>query len=404
MMMSNILEFHALKSYSGVNLNRDDDGYAKSIPFGTARRTMISSQCQKYWARQYDGILSLKEITHNGSKVPLSTRSKFFFEKKIHDSLVGSGVEEEIAFAITAALVAEVLGKKDDKEESKKASKSASKDSKDPKNLLHTQVLPLSPQELEYLLKEAKEIAALAAGKPVKDAAKIVKDALTKKKASIKANLAGLLFGGGLDARMFGRMVTGDLLSRVDGAVSVKHAITVHAAQTTMDYLTAVDDLSDQGAGHIESCQLTSGIFYSYSCIDLKALEDLPPEVVQQMIKSWTTIMALSSPQAKKGSTAPFQRASFLMVRKNAGQNMTFDNAFLRPVPIRPDSGEDLLEQTYSQLGGYIRDLSMLAPTAESAEMDFRFTAQGRWQALGEPFGKDRLLELYRLSDWAAGV
>lgn len=46
-MPARFLQFHTLTSYPAVLLNRDDAGFAKQLPFGSALRTRISSQCLK---------------------------------------------------------------------------------------------------------------------------------------------------------------------------------------------------------------------------------------------------------------------------------------------------------------------------------------------------------------------
>ena len=59
-------------------------------------------------------------------------------------------------------------------------------------------------------------------------------------------NLKALKTAAGLDAALFGRMVTSDVLSRGDSAVHVAHAFTVHGEETESDYFTAVDDLTGE--------------------------------------------------------------------------------------------------------------------------------------------------------------
>src|SRR5690606_34808298 len=79
----------------------------------------------------------------------------------------------------------------------------------------------------------------------------------------------------GLTAALFGRMVTSDLLARVDAPVHVAHAFTVHAANTEIDYFTVVDDLNrddETGAAHANQAELGAGVYYGYVAVDVPLL------------------------------------------------------------------------------------------------------------------------------------
>src|SRR5687768_5470503 len=75
---------------------------------------------------------------------------------------------------------------------------------------------------------------------------------------------------------MSGRFVSGDREARVDAAVHVAHAFTVHAQASEPDYFTAVDDLQAEeqgsGAGHLNTTELTSGVYYGYVVVDVPSL------------------------------------------------------------------------------------------------------------------------------------
>jgi CT1975-like protein len=84
---------------------------------------------------------------------------------------------------------------------------------------------------------------------------------------SVQDALAGfdaMAAHSGLDWAMFGRMTTGVALSRVDSAVHVGHALTVHGIQSTVDFWSAQDELrtDDAGAAHINTRELTTGVYY----------------------------------------------------------------------------------------------------------------------------------------------
>jgi len=54
-----LIEFHMLKNYPPVNLNRDDTGAPKNCFFGRVQRGRISSQCLKRSWRLSDSIRAL---------------------------------------------------------------------------------------------------------------------------------------------------------------------------------------------------------------------------------------------------------------------------------------------------------------------------------------------------------
>src|SRR5699024_5849155 len=110
-----------------------------------------------------------------------------------------------------------------------------------------------------------------------KDQLKIAQNAFgVLKNKDLKKNLKGLALGAGLEAAIFGRMVTSDILSRTDAAIHVAHAFTTHAQNSESDYFAAIDELTlgtgELGGGHINSAELTSGLFYGYVVVDIPLL------------------------------------------------------------------------------------------------------------------------------------
>lgn len=170
-------------------------------------------------------------------------------------------------------------------------------------------------------------------------------------------------------------MVTSDILARCDAAVHVAHAFTVHAAQTEVDYLTAVDDLTPQegklGAGLISQTDLTSGLYYGYVVVDIPLLVsnltgcDLrkDPEswkkadrtLAANVTESLVHLIATVSPGAKLGSTAPYSFAHLMLIEAGDAQPTTLANAFLDPVPTTGD----LLANAYKALAYEIADLDL---------------------------------------------
>ncbi|MCV5433421.1 type I-E CRISPR-associated protein Cas7/Cse4/CasC, partial [Escherichia coli] len=88
--------------------------------------------------------------------------------------------------------------------------------------------------------------------------------------AAIRVNLQQ-----GVDIALSGRMATSGMmteLGKVDGAMSIAHAITTHQVDSDIDWFTAVDDLQEQGSAHLGTQEFSSGVFYRYANINLAQL------------------------------------------------------------------------------------------------------------------------------------
>ncbi len=346
------IQVHSLTSYPAALLNRDDAGLAKRIPFGGAIRTRISSQCLKRHWRTVEDAQGLKNYADGQGSV----RSRLSFERHVCQPLIGKdGVDAAVARAVTEAMMALVLGESAKAKAAKK--KQAEGDAETEPGIESNQVTVLGRPELEFLRDEAREICAHLRDPKAADEA--VKKHFTPKR---KENLRALKLGAGLDAAMFGRMVTGDVLARVDAALHVAHAFTVHAEQSESDYFSAVDDLRQEGpeaelgAGHINSSELTSGLYYGYVVIDVPGLtrnlgddRALAAEVTRRMVH----LVATVSPGAKLGSTAPHAYAHLMLVEAASAQPRTLANAFLKPVPSAPD----LVANAYQALSRHLGEL-----------------------------------------------
>ena len=418
-MSSRFIQIHYLTSYPAALLNRDDAGFAKRIPFGGTTRTRISSQCLKRHWRTFDGQHSLKDLD-----VPMSIRSRLSFDKYVFTPLKEE-VDEALARAVTTSLMAGVLGK------SAKAKKEDSAD------IRTGQVTVLGPAELDYLRETALQICKseelasdtqasrdlLASGEAEKKKEKAKKDIASKADKAVKdhlgklgkANLKAMGRGAGLDAAMFGRMVTSDILARGDAALHVAHAFTVHAEEAESDYFSAVDDLlkdsEDEGlgSGHIGSTELTSGLFYGYVVVDVPLLvanlegckarewENADRELAGKVVESMVHLAATVSPGAKLGSTAPYSYAHLVLVETGESQPRTLANAFLRPVVARPD----LLGNTYTSLAKYLKDLDgMYGGPQERRGTGVGLGDQG--SQLAEVLGEGRIEKLAELAAWTS--
>lgn len=347
------IQLHALTSYPSALLNRDDVGFAKTLPFGGTTRTRVSSQCLKYHWRKHDGDMSLSEVD-----VPMAIRSRQIFPRLVAGKL--SAAEPHAAAAAYTLQRFIVDGSSPTKKEVKGLLQSDSPLemlSSDKKYKL-TQPIVLGPAEVDHLLSEARKLCKRADGSD--DEIKVFADAdLDKKQMKVLSS--------GLDAALFGRMATSEVLSQTNAALHVAHAFTVHAQEQETDYFAVVDDLTsaegEKGSSHLNSKELTSGLYYSYVAVDVPLLtsnlnED--PQIAAEVMRRFVHIMATVSPGAKLSSTAPHSRARCLIAETGDGQPRTLANAFRDAVP---QAGA--VQKSYEALDHYVRQMDNMYSTEQ---------------------------------------
>lgn len=327
------VQIHTLHSYPGTLLNRDDAGLAKRLPFGGVERLRISSQCLKrHWARA-ESLHSLKGLSDAG----LAVRSRLVWQEKIAKPLFAKGYPEDAVIAT----IKEIQAKFYASEEARK------KPAGDTTGLGRAEVMVLGQPEIEWFLELTQAIVDSVERDPAQ-----VKDATARMLKLESRNLHNLRLGAGIDAAMFGRFVSGDRDARVDAAVHVAHAFSVHEQASEPDYFTAVDDLQAEeqgsGAGHLNTADLTSGLYYGYVVVDvpllvsnLEACDRKDWQAADRTLAARTVehllhLIAKVTPGAKKGSTAPYDWASLVLVEAGEEQPRTLANAFLKPVQRAP--------------------------------------------------------------------
>ena len=332
--MTRFIQIHSLASYPAALLNRDDAGLAKRLPYGGASRIRISSQCLKRHWRLAEDAWSLKNVG-----APMGVRSREIVEREIRPRLMAP---DAVADAVCAALVRHLYGK----------NSAAIKD---------RQALLLGQPEIEYLARIAQEAAAEASEPKGAEAAvdaRIGKGDGKRNLAALK-EVAGDL-AAGLEAALFGRMVTSDPEANTDAAIHVAHAFTVHKEESESDYFTVVDDLrvrdEEAGSGGIFDTELTSGLFYGYVVVDVPLLVDnlgQDRELAAKVVEHLTHLIATVSPGAKKGSTAPYAYAELMLVECGRRQPRSLAGAFRRPVSAGRDG--DLGEAAVAAIAHQLR-------------------------------------------------
>jgi CRISPR system Cascade subunit CasC len=335
------LQIHTLTAYPASLLNRDDAGLAKRIPFGNAIRLRISSQCLKRHWRE--------DLTARLPDIPDGYRTRSFFTRTVLPKAVAQGVDETLAAALIEPLAKAVID-------------GGVKEGGD----LNQPIL-FGAREADYFAQMLVDAARQ------ENPAKALEERLKSKdeQENLKAMSKS---AAGLTAALFGRMVTSDLLARVDAPVHVAHAFTVHAANTEMDYFTVVDDLNrddETGAAHANQTELGAGLYYGYVAVDVPLLisnltgcdakvwreQDLA--LAKRVLATLIDTLLRQSPGAKKGSTAPYAWADFLLLEAGREQPRTLANAFLEAVPTK-GAREDVRRIAVARLAKYLADLDTM--------------------------------------------
>ncbi|MDE0039672.1 MAG: type I-E CRISPR-associated protein Cas7/Cse4/CasC [Gammaproteobacteria bacterium] len=329
------LQIHTLTPYTAALLNRDDAGLAKRLPYGGVMRTRISSQCLKRHWRIADDPHALHTI--DGAEA--ARRSRELVTKQVIAPLRGN-FADDVVEVLESEFQMAVYGDKGTTKSGR-------------------QTLLFGVPEIEWLTREAERLATESNGSAATAKAGVVawrKDF----RANIKAMRDQTALPAGIEGALFGRMVTSDSDANITAPVHVAHAFTVHAEEAEDDYFTAVDDLAgdEPGADTIQETELTSGLFYGYVVVDIPGLLDnvsgdagLAGDVLHNLIY----LIAEVSPGAKLGSTAPYGRASMVLLEAGNRQPRSLASAFATPsAPVAADAAAavaghlKLLDEAYA--------------------------------------------------------
>jgi CRISPR system Cascade subunit CasC len=393
MPLPRFIQIHTLHAYPAALLNRDDAGLAKRLPLGNAVRTRISSQCLKRHWRMTDDQFGLARLN-----VPMAVRSRVTLElisKRIQENGIPAALAQAAAEALREAGLLDKGGK----------------DKKGEDALKTGQAVLMGKPEIDYLVARCTEFARSNSDE------KSIKSAIGKVLKSEQKNIEALKHGSGLESALFGRMVTSDILASREASIYVSHAFTVHQAQVENDYFTVVDDLSrkagELGSAGIFDTELASGLYYGYVVVDVPQLienlegiraQDCFADITQQerrelagrVVQHLLHLIATVSPGAKRGSTAPFDWAKFVLVEAGDWQPRSLAGAFHDALPLEDKTGTDS-----------IRQRAVARMTAEIQAMDEAYGAplSRRYLALDPvsvPSGTRH--NLAQLAEWANSI
>ena len=319
-MTKNFINFHLLISHSPSCLNRDDMNMQKSAVFGGKRRVRISSQSLKRtmrhgeYYREHLGQPSLR--TRDLAKVQakyIEGLAERFPEKIIIQALEWISGKEGLPELPTKGIA----------------------------------VAPWAIDEVVYFCERIQE-----AGDDI-DLAKFKKQVEKDAKPFIAAASQAL------DIALSGRMATSGLMTNIDGALAVAPALTTHTVDADIDWFTAVDDLvqeekshrrigaleegkGEQGSGHLDTQEFSSGVFYRYASLNLSQLQknlgDVPRDKALEIAAHVLHMLATEVPNAKQQSYAAHNLADVALV-SFSDQPISLANAFEAPVKADRQGG-----------------------------------------------------------------
>ena len=223
------VQIHFLTSYPAALLNRDDAGLAKRLPFGGVTRTRISSQCLKRHWRTVEDEWALRSI---GVPMAVARVGSSIARWSVADRR--TGIDASIAQAVGEVFLKQLFQESAARKRRRRSGGDRSRDR--PGRALRRAGDRLAPRAGARLLSGAddRQGGEGRSGSALQGTRR-------------QSNLAAMKHHAGLDAALFGRMVTSDPIANTDAAIHVAHAFTVHEEESESDYFTVVDDLQGPG-------------------------------------------------------------------------------------------------------------------------------------------------------------
>ncbi|GAB2510432.1 type I-E CRISPR-associated protein Cas7/Cse4/CasC [Nocardia heshunensis] len=362
------LSLHAITTFSGVLLNRDENNLPKELVYGGVTRTRVSAQSWRRAERMYmrnqanDGAGPLAGYTFG-----IRTRE---WAIETADALVEHGWQREKANTMARLALEHCklnFGDPDKDPMKTKVAVFAPADAgKRMAAILDAPPVPLDDwfeAETTRLRIEAEKREADQAAKKSRKAktaesedAGEPKPEVTPIPQKVRAALvAALAPADAIDIALFGRMLAEIAeATDVDGAIQSMHAFTVDAAEVDDDFFTAVDDRKesrrtafdvidgwsgdDSGAAMTGYQSLTSGTFYRNAVLDRAQLRrnliraGVPQEEIAERVdaaeRAYVESFCHSVPNAKKNNTGALGTLPKLVLAVSGSRPVNYASAF----------------------------------------------------------------------------
>ncbi|MEV4251601.1 type I-E CRISPR-associated protein Cas7/Cse4/CasC [Spirillospora sp. NPDC049652] len=342
------VELHVVQAIPFANLNRDDTNSIKTVTWGGAERTRVSSQCWKRAMR-----LHLQQSIGQDA-----LRTRRLAERLTHHLRDQHGWPDDLAeragrhVAVASSVGAEAPKKKKDA------------DDDGPADAWLNAAMVYIPDTA---------IAELA------DLAELHREALENAKDPAKFDRKhSVIPGTDVDAvlrsrngviNLFGRMLAQVDGAHVDGAVQVAHSFTTHRTDVEIDYFSAVDDVTaawqdTTGSAHMGQAEHSAGVLYRYVVLDLHDLHrNLGGALTEthELADALLRAALLSLPHAKKNSTAPHTIPHLAHVTVRNDRPVSYAGAFEKPV--RADQFGGHSEPSVAALDSYAAAVQRLLGT-----------------------------------------
>ncbi|WP_433501816.1 type I-E CRISPR-associated protein Cas7/Cse4/CasC (plasmid) [Sphaerimonospora sp. CA-214678] len=349
------LDVHVLQTVPFANLNRDDLGSPKSVVYGGATRTRVSSQCWKRAVR-LDVERAISDPAVRTRRVPA----------EVTERLVARGWSPDAA----AAAGAQIALSANKKEEGLKLEDKGG-----------TSVLLYLPKAALDALADLAETHREAIEQTV--GAKKPKGVLPiDEVATLLSQRNGVI-------NLFGRMLAELPGAGVDGTVQVAHAFTTHEVAPEIDFFTAVDDCLPEdavGSGHMNSAEFSAGVFYRYASVDLAGLltnlgED--KAMARELTGEFLRAFIASLPTGKQTATAANTLPDLVHIAVRADRPVSLAAAF--EAPVRPENG--LAAPSRKELSRYAERLEQLWGKAGVIRAGYASIEEKPLAGLGESYG-----------------
>ncbi|MEV4130171.1 type I-E CRISPR-associated protein Cas7/Cse4/CasC [Nocardia sp. NPDC049707] len=361
------LSLHAITTFSGVLLNRDENNLPKELVYGGVTRTRVSAQSWRRAERMY-----MRNQANNG-KGPLAGHTFGIRTREwaieTADALVELGWPREKANAMARLALEHCnlnFGDPDkDPMKTKVAIFAPADAGSRMATILHSPPVTLDDwfeAETKRLREEAERRAAVQAAKQSRKG-KTSEPASTEEQLEVTpipkkvrdALVAALAPADAIDIALFGRMLAEIAeATDVDGAIQSMHAFTVDAAEVDDDFFTAVDDRKesrrtafdaidgwagdDSGAAMTGYQSLTSGTFYRNAVLDRAQLRrnliraGIPSEEVAERAvaaeRAYIESFCHSVPNAKKNNTGALGTLPKLVLAVSGSRPVNYASAF----------------------------------------------------------------------------
>ncbi|WP_330182220.1 type I-E CRISPR-associated protein Cas7/Cse4/CasC [Nocardia sp. NBC_01503] len=386
------LSLHAIVTFSGVLLNRDENNLPKELVYGGVTRTRVSAQSWRRAERMY-----MRTQANNGFG-PLAGHAFGIRTREwaieTADTLVKLGWSQDKADSIARLALEHCKLKFGDPDKDPMKTKVAifapADAGKKMAAILHSPPVDLDgwfeaeTQRLHYEAeKRATEQAAKKARKgksaaPAESESDSDKPALTPLPKKVRdALVAALAPADAIDIALFGRMLAEiTAATNVDGAIQSMHAFTVDSAEVDDDFFTAVDDRKedrrsafdaiegwsgdDSGAAMTGYQSLTSGTFYRNAVLDRAQLRrnlmsaGIGPDHVVELADAaelaYVEAFCHAVPSAKKNNTGALGTLPKFVLAVCGSRPVNFASAFEQPLaanglPVSVQATQHLLRQ-----------------------------------------------------------